>query len=220
MLPSYVFLDLETTGATPLKDRITEIALIRFEDGVEVSRWQTLVNPEVAIPDFIQQLTGITNAMVDNAPTFKQVAGDLLDYLEDTILCAHNVRFDRGACVQCKPSKISYTVRHRNTGEVYIAESKTEPKMIKVGCGESTSSRIAGLNSEQYAGRRDWVMKYHYGVQHMGLVESEIHAVLESYAIKDKFYFKNGARTLCREIFTCSFEVTMDAVKKIIAKHS
>ena len=96
MLPSYVFLDLETTGATPLKDRITEIALIRFEDGIEVSRWQTLVNPEVAIPDFIQQLTGITNAMVANAPTFKQVAGDLLDYLEDTILCAHNVRFDHG----------------------------------------------------------------------------------------------------------------------------
>lgn len=96
MLPSYVFLDLETTGATPLKDRITEIALIRFEDGVEVSRWQTLVNPEVAIPDFIQQLTGITNTMVANAPTFKQVAGDLLDYLEDTILCAHNVRFDHG----------------------------------------------------------------------------------------------------------------------------
>lgn len=96
MLPSYVFLDLETTGATPLKDRITEIALIRFEEGVEVSRWQTLVNPETSIPDFIQQLTGITNAMVANAPTFKQVAGELLDYLEDTILCAHNVRFDHG----------------------------------------------------------------------------------------------------------------------------
>ena len=96
MLPSYVFLDLETTGATPLKDRITEIALIRFEDGIEVSRWQTLVNPETSIPDFIQQLTGITNAMVASAPTFKQVAGELLGHLEDTILCAHNVRFDHG----------------------------------------------------------------------------------------------------------------------------
>jgi DNA polymerase-3 subunit epsilon len=96
MLPSYVFLDLETTGATPLKNRITEIALIRFEAGIEVSRWQTLVNPEVSIPDFIQQLTGITNAMVASAPTFKQIAGELLDYLEDTILCAHNVRFDHG----------------------------------------------------------------------------------------------------------------------------
>ena len=43
MLPSITYLDLETTGATPLKDRITEIALVRFEHGVEVARWQTLV---------------------------------------------------------------------------------------------------------------------------------------------------------------------------------
>ena len=80
MLPSYVLLDLETTGATPLKDRITEIALIKFEDGKEVDRWQTLVNPQTKIPDFIQSLTGITNEMVENAPTFEQVAGVLLDY--------------------------------------------------------------------------------------------------------------------------------------------
>ncbi|HYN53072.1 MAG TPA: exonuclease domain-containing protein, partial [Methylotenera sp.] len=46
MLPSITYLDLETTGATPFKDRITEIALVRFDNGVEVARWQTLVNPE------------------------------------------------------------------------------------------------------------------------------------------------------------------------------
>jgi DNA polymerase-3 subunit epsilon len=96
MLPSYVLLDLETTGATPLRDRITEIALIKYEGDKEVSRWQTLVNPEVAISSFIQQLTGINNEMVANAPTFKQIAGELLDYLKDTVLCAHNVRFDHG----------------------------------------------------------------------------------------------------------------------------
>jgi DNA polymerase-3 subunit epsilon len=51
MLNSYVLLDLETTGATPLNDRITEIALIRFENGQEVDRWQTLVNPQTSIRD-------------------------------------------------------------------------------------------------------------------------------------------------------------------------
>jgi DNA polymerase-3 subunit epsilon len=112
MLPSYVFLDLETTGATPLKDRITEIALIRFENGIEVSRWQTLVNPETTIPDFIQQLTGITNAMVANAPSFKQVAGELLDYLEDTVLCAHNVRFDHGF-LKSEFKRIGITLRQK-----------------------------------------------------------------------------------------------------------
>ena len=96
MLNRYVLLDLETTGATPLKDRITEIALIRFENGHEVDRWQTLVNPQTNIPDFIQSLTGITNEMVEDAPTFKQVAGELLDYLDDAVMCAHNVRFDHG----------------------------------------------------------------------------------------------------------------------------
>lgn len=96
MLPSYVLLDLETTGATPLKDRITEIALIKFEHGKEVDRWQTLVNPQTNIPDFIQSLTGITNEMVQDAPTFKQVAGELLDYLDGAVMCAHNVRFDHG----------------------------------------------------------------------------------------------------------------------------
>ena len=96
MLPSYTLLDLETTGATPVIDRITEIALIRFENGIEVSRWQTLVNPETSIPPFIQQLTGINDAMVATAPTFKQVAGELLDYLDGTVLCAHSARFDHG----------------------------------------------------------------------------------------------------------------------------
>ena len=96
MLKRYVLLDLETTGATPLKDRITEIALIKFEDGQEVDRWQTLVNPQTNIPDFIQSLTGITNEMVEDAPTFEQVAGEFLDYLDDAVMCAHNVRFDHG----------------------------------------------------------------------------------------------------------------------------
>ena len=96
MLPIITYLDLETTGATPLRDRITEIALVRFEHGVEVARWQTLVNPEKSIPAFIQQLTGITNEMVATAPTFAEVADQLAAYLEGAILVAHNVRFDHG----------------------------------------------------------------------------------------------------------------------------
>ncbi|MGP1716134.1 MAG: exonuclease domain-containing protein [Methylophilus sp.] len=96
MLPSITFLDLETTGATPLKDRITEIALVRFDDGVETARWQTLVNPQMDIPPFIQSLTGINNAMVEHAPLFSEVASQLLAFLEGTVLAAHNVRFDHG----------------------------------------------------------------------------------------------------------------------------
>ena len=96
MLHNYVLLDLETTGAIPLRDRITEIALIHFKEGIEVDRWQTLINPKTNIPDFIQSLTGITNQMVDSAPTFKEASSQLLSYLDGAILCAHNVRFDYG----------------------------------------------------------------------------------------------------------------------------
>ncbi|MGZ8251704.1 MAG: 3'-5' exonuclease, partial [Methylophilaceae bacterium] len=69
-LPDLVFLDLETTGGTPLHDRITEIALVRIENGEITDRWETLVNPEVPISPFITQLTGITDEMVKDAPTF------------------------------------------------------------------------------------------------------------------------------------------------------
>src|SRR5687768_12231845 len=96
MLPHYVILDLETTGTTPLHDRITEIALIRFENGIETERWQTLVNPGISIPPFISRLTGITNEMVKDAPTFEEVAHTLYGYIEGAVLAAHNVRFDHG----------------------------------------------------------------------------------------------------------------------------
>lgn len=96
LLPCYVLLDLETTGATPTQDRITEIGLIRYENGIEVGRWNTLINPEVSISPFIQRLTGITQDMVDHAPTFAQVCETLLQWLDQAVLCAHNVRFDYG----------------------------------------------------------------------------------------------------------------------------
>ncbi len=96
LLPCYVLLDLETTGATPTQDRITEIGLIRYENGVEVGRWNTLINPQVSISPFIQRLTGITQDMVNHAPTFAQVCETLLQWLDQAVLCAHNVRFDYG----------------------------------------------------------------------------------------------------------------------------
>ncbi|MDO9227801.1 MAG: exonuclease domain-containing protein [Pseudomonadota bacterium] len=95
-LPSrLVFIDLETTGANPLIDRITEIGLIEVVDG-ETTRWTTLVNPQRTIPAFIQHLTGIRDEMVANAPTFDQVAEELRTRLHGKLFIAHNVRFDYG----------------------------------------------------------------------------------------------------------------------------
>ena len=112
MLPSYTLLDLETTGATPLRDRIAEIGLIRYEAGVEVLRWQTFINPECNIPNFIQSLTGITHEMVMNAPTFKDIADELIAYLEGTVLVAHNARFDYGF-LKSEFLRIGHTFRQK-----------------------------------------------------------------------------------------------------------
>lgn len=95
-LPDLVFLDIETTGGTPLYHRITEIALIKIENGQKTVAWQSLINPELSIPRNITGLTGITNVMVQNAPTFKEMAGDLFSHLQGMVLVAHNCRFDYG----------------------------------------------------------------------------------------------------------------------------
>jgi DNA polymerase-3 subunit epsilon len=110
MLPCYVLLDLETTGGSAQHDRITEIAAVRIEHGVEVARWSTLVNPGVHISGFIEQLTGINNAMVADAPAFGDVARQLLALLDGAVLVAHNVRFDHGF-LQHELARLEVTLR-------------------------------------------------------------------------------------------------------------
>jgi DNA polymerase III subunit epsilon len=88
--------DLETTGAHPAWDRVTEIAVVEVQDGDVVSEWSTLVNPGTSIPPAIQALTGITNAMVAGAPAFEDLAAGLYERLEGRVFVAHNARFDYG----------------------------------------------------------------------------------------------------------------------------
>jgi DNA polymerase-3 subunit epsilon len=86
--------DVETTGAHPVYDRVTEIAVIEAEGGEITSQWSTLVDPETTIPAAIQALTGITDAMVAGAPTFGGLAEGLYERLAGRVLVAHNARFD------------------------------------------------------------------------------------------------------------------------------
>ena len=64
----FVVVDVETTGGTPRDHRMTEIAMCVVEDDVIVRRHESLMNPHLPIPDYIQMMTGITNAMVAGAP--------------------------------------------------------------------------------------------------------------------------------------------------------
>jgi DNA polymerase III subunit epsilon len=86
--------DLETTGTAATADRITEIGIVLIEHGVIVEEWSSLVNPEVSIPPEIQALTGITDAMVQDAPTFEELSEAVLARIGDRLFVAHNARFD------------------------------------------------------------------------------------------------------------------------------
>jgi DNA polymerase-3 subunit epsilon len=95
--PAIAFVDLETTGTTALGDRITEIGIVRVADGEFLDEWSTLVNPERSIPEDIRVLTGITNEMVRDAPTFADLRREVFERLEGHVLVAHNARFDYGS---------------------------------------------------------------------------------------------------------------------------
>lgn len=93
---SLAFIDVETTGANPVVDRVTEVAVIRVQGGRVVERWESLVNPGIPIPPVIQRFTGITDAMVAAAPPFPALAESLKKLLDGCVFAAHNARFDYG----------------------------------------------------------------------------------------------------------------------------
>lgn len=89
-------IDFETTGLSPEQgDRATEIAAVLVQDGQVVDRYQSLMNAGLRIPRFITELTGITDAMVRQAPPAAAVMREVADFVGDTPLVAHNAAFDR-----------------------------------------------------------------------------------------------------------------------------
>jgi len=91
---NFVVFDLETTGAKAPPCRVTEVGAFRVRGGEITERFHTLVNPEIPIPPFITSLTGIHDAMVKDAPLFSDIVDDLLEFLGDSVLVAHNAPFD------------------------------------------------------------------------------------------------------------------------------
>ncbi|MGV3570599.1 MAG: PolC-type DNA polymerase III [Ramlibacter sp.] len=89
-------IDFETTGLSPaMGDRATEIAIVMMEDGKVVARYQSLMNAGVRIPYFIEQYTGISNAMVQAAPPAAEVMQEARRFVDGAPLVAHNASFDR-----------------------------------------------------------------------------------------------------------------------------
>ncbi len=109
-MPAIAVIDFETTGMSPAQGaRATEIAAVLVEDGQVVGRFQSLMNSGAWVPPFIEQLTGISNAMLRGAPPTRAVMHELMQFTRGCPLVAHNAAFDRGfwaaeaALAGCEP---------------------------------------------------------------------------------------------------------------------
>lgn len=108
-----VMIDFETTGLSPdMGDRITEVAALRIVGGRVVERYVSLINCNVRIPSFITGLTGITQAMVDGAPSVAQVMPALLDFIGEDALSAHNASFDE-KFLRAEAARLGLTPAHQ-----------------------------------------------------------------------------------------------------------
>lgn len=86
--------DTETTGVSPKTARIIEIGAVKFnKDGI-IAKWDSILNPEICVPPFIEQLTHITNKMTESAPLIKEKLPDFLNFIYGTVLIGHNINFD------------------------------------------------------------------------------------------------------------------------------
>ena len=90
---SFACVDVETTGGSARDSRIMEIAVVTVDAGV-VNQWSSLVDPDCDVPPSIQALTGISHDMLRAAPSFRQIADDVVERLQGRLFVAHNARFD------------------------------------------------------------------------------------------------------------------------------
>ena len=93
---TYCVLDLETTGISAVNDRITEIGVMKLKNGEVIDQFSCFVNPERPIPQRVVEVTNITDEMVKDAETIETVFPRLLQFLEDSVIVAHNADFDVG----------------------------------------------------------------------------------------------------------------------------
>lgn len=97
----YIAFDIETTGLNPVEDRIVELGAVLFENGIPVKKFSSLVNPNKFISFEATRVNNISNEMIQNAPRENIIYPKLVEFLEDslsgeTVICAHNARFDIG----------------------------------------------------------------------------------------------------------------------------
>lgn len=93
-LSDFVSLDIETTGLSPMYDEIIELGAVKYREGKVVDTFSSLVKPENPVDNFITQMTGITNEMLEDAPSLVSILPTFLDFVGSDVVVGHNVNFD------------------------------------------------------------------------------------------------------------------------------
>ena len=122
----------------------------------------------------------------------------------------HTLRTKYGHCVQCKPDKIAYMLRHGQPGEVYIAASRAEG-LIKIGSSTQIVERLYNLNLFKYGGASDWRILITASCSEAGRIEARTQERLSEFKCSSK-YFRSGEETTCYELFDCSFAEAKSAL--------
>lgn len=94
LIDDYCVVDLETTGLSLKLCEIIEICILKVRNGKIIDKYETLLKPENEIDDFIENLTGITNEMLKNAPKFSEIYKEILTFIDKDVIVGHNVNFD------------------------------------------------------------------------------------------------------------------------------
>lgn len=148
-----VFFDLETTGVSTSQDKIIQIGLIKyFADGREPLERKRLINPGITIPEEAIKVHGITNEMVKDEPTFKQVAKALVDLIGDADLCGFNSnRFDVPMLIEeFYNAGVEFDMTDRKSIDVWRIFQKMEPRNLKAAykfyCGKELQGAHDALN--------------------------------------------------------------------------
>lgn len=180
---NYVVVDLETTGYMPEFDSIIEIGAIKYINNIEVDRFHTFVSGCV-IDDFVTAHTGITNDMLVNAPPIKIALANLLDFISDNIIIAHNANFDVNFIYDNSKQVLNFDFKNDFIDTLRIAR---RIKLDTPNCKLSTLAKYFNINQSN---------------QHRSIPDCEttqlLYLKLREYINLNNISFKKSYNTPCK----------------------
>jgi hypothetical protein len=129
---------------------------------------------------------------------------------------SHRMKLRSGHCFQCKPESLGFILRHERRGTVYVAFSAGQ-SLVKVGSASSLYDRLSELNRKRYGGVADWQPIFSERVTEAGRVESAAHASLRLWRA-DRSYYWGGVHRDCYEIYECTSDQAVNAIKQAIGR--